>query len=291
MLVGIAGDEAEVLKALRDGDCEYAVVSLSNYELYIGKEEINSDCNLVRVGRDFRSNQNGFAVKTDAGTLCTSLVREMLNVHLKDLHEEGYIKELWSDLYSSQHDIRDQTCLDNSPEVSSDTMNLTNVGGIFLIHGGLLMLAILVYLIERQIRKKNNGKDFTRKDHKQFQNSLDVNPNFLGDDAIFTEMTTQSNKINAIENKVEDLSKTMAEMLILMKELQQGQVQLLTNTDDPNIKKRVYLAQETFNTSFHTSKSSIRSVSGGVQYDLGKDYDDESFRDDDFSYDTKAVFR
>jgi hypothetical protein len=97
-------------------------------------------------------------------------------------------------------------------------------------------------------------------------------------------MSSLRNKVDGIEGKVEDLTKTMTEMLMLMKQ-QQGQ----SPRDDPNANRRVYFAQETFNTA----SSSVHSTPGGFQYDLGGDVEDdeETFKDDDFSYDTNAVFK
>ncbi|GFH55628.1 hypothetical protein CTEN210_12104 [Chaetoceros tenuissimus] len=284
--------DQEVLTGVRDGDCNYAVLPLSNYELIRGSNEINGDCTLIRVGRNFKNYDIGMAVKSDAGTLCTSLVRDMVNVHMKDLHDEGFINELWSDLYREKHDIIDETCFDEtivSPEASSDTMNLTNLGGIFLVHGGLLVLALLVYVLERQLRRRNKLKGITSQDdilrHSQFlkRSTNHTHGVTLEDGDIHTEMSSLRNKVDGIEGKVEDSTKTMSEMLMLMKQQQQGQ----SPGNDPN--RKVYFAQETFNTA----ASSIHSTPGQIQYDLGGEVeeDNETFKDDDFSYDTNAVFK
>ena len=177
-----------------------------------------------------------------------------------------------------------------SPEASSDTMNLTNLGGIFLVHGGLLVLTLLVYVLERQIRRRNKLKGITSQDdilrHSQFlkRSANNTRGVTLDNNDIHTEMSSLRNKVDGIEGKVEDLTKTMTEMLMLMKQ-QKGQ----SPGDDPNANRRVYFAQETFNTA----SSSVHSTPGGVQYDLGGDVEDdeETFKDDDFSYDTNAVFK
>ncbi|GFH55632.1 hypothetical protein CTEN210_12108 [Chaetoceros tenuissimus] len=293
MLVTKVGDDG-VLKGVRDGECNFGVVALSSYELFQGKEEVNTDCNLIRVGRNFKTYENGLAVKADAGTLCTSLVRDMLNVHMKDLFEEGYIDELWKDLYREKHDVEDPTCFDETviSDTNSDTLNLTNVIGIFMVHGGLLFLALLVYILERYLRKRKklNGRDSTRADilrHSQFQrHSLNAHTQFTSSNSIegdheSTETAVLSEKVDVIESKVlgmeskmEDMATTLSEILKAVKQEQPVNVYDSSN-------RKSYTKQDTTDTA----RSSI-------QYDLGGNGDyEERFDDDNFSYDTNAVFR
>ena len=236
------------------------------------------------------SNQNGFAVKTDAGTLCTSLVREMLNVHLKDLWDDGFIDDLWSYSYGQKHDIFDETCFTENVVTtasSSDTMNLTNIGGIFLVHLGLLVVSFFVYLFERQIRKRKKliGRDSTKADilrHSEFQrrslygNYADASSDTVRFDNKSSEESLLSVKVDVIESKVfgiedkvQDLTNTMAEMMALMKQQQAASYHT------------GYAKQETFGTTMSSTQNDL---------DADGEYD-ERFDDDNFSYDTNAVFR
>ncbi|GFH57882.1 hypothetical protein CTEN210_14358 [Chaetoceros tenuissimus] len=157
-------NDEEVLLGVKEGQCDYAIVSLASYNLFRGMEAVNDDCNLVRIGRTFRSIRAGFATQSDAGTFCTSLVRDMLHAHLRNLQAEGFIDDAWDEHYSQSYDINDEKCFAASVSTtkeSSNTLNITNLGGMFLFHGILLVVSFGIYFLERSLRKKggNTGRD------------------------------------------------------------------------------------------------------------------------------------
>ena len=56
---------------------------------------MNGDCNLVHIGRKFKDFEAGFATRSDAGTLCTSLVRDVIHNHMNLMADEGFIAKAW----------------------------------------------------------------------------------------------------------------------------------------------------------------------------------------------------
>lgn len=159
ILVKKANDE-ESLLALGKGECDYAVMPLSNFESSRIKKDINGDCNLKRIGQTFQVEEAGYATYSDAGVLCTSMVRDVLNVHMQDLHDEGWIEEAWNDYYEQVQDIDDPKCFDDSSSVtkeSEETLDLINVGGIFLFHGALVCFAILLFVGEKFLERRNKN--------------------------------------------------------------------------------------------------------------------------------------
>ncbi|GFH43974.1 hypothetical protein CTEN210_00448 [Chaetoceros tenuissimus] len=151
-------DEKDVLMGLKGDDCDYGVMSLAAYELFRGQIDINGDCDLVRIGRNFRDLEDGFATISDAGTLCTSMIRDVINIHMQDMHDDGFIDKVWDEYYGSKHNIDDATCFDDSTSGGSsssdgETLDFLNMGGIFLLHGATLVVAMLVYFYEAYMRK------------------------------------------------------------------------------------------------------------------------------------------
>lgn len=155
---------------------------------------MNGDCKLEWIGRPFESPQAGFAVRSDAGTLCTSLVRDALNVHLLGMLSDGTINRLWdkhinrtatvhcngggggSDdgeengggedgrrlvrILKSANNAAAEAGGNNDNEEFTDTTQLTieNMGGVFLLHGILTALSVLWALLQwlrvRRMQKK-----------------------------------------------------------------------------------------------------------------------------------------
>lgn len=152
------------MRGLKDDECEYALISLSTWETLKGVKEYNEGCEIRRIGRPFRQYQNGFAVKIDAGTLCTSLVGEMLDLHLRDMMEEDThgksITKTNMILVTSVWKIR------LIYDESTDTLNLVNVGGIFILHIVLMVIGLFVYLFEADLKQwKKHGKHKFEKMH------------------------------------------------------------------------------------------------------------------------------
>ncbi|CAB9505230.1 receptor subunit 1 [Seminavis robusta] len=89
--------ETELLmyQALRQGQCGLAVTSMDTWLTYFSNEDYNPDCDLEWVGRQLLTIKSGFAVKADSGDLCSSLIRDVLNLHLAEIVGEGILEELW----------------------------------------------------------------------------------------------------------------------------------------------------------------------------------------------------
>lgn len=73
-------------------------------------------------------------MRSDAGVLCTSLVRDVFNVHLHKMYDEGYFDEAlqnlakWQDLlYCPIGDIGDEL-------EEASTLDMTHLGGAFIFH-------------------------------------------------------------------------------------------------------------------------------------------------------------
>lgn len=211
-------DEKDVLMGLKEDDCDYGVMSLAAYELFRGQIDVNGDCDLIRIGRNFRDLEDGFATISDAGTLCTSMIRDVINIHMQDMHDDGFIDKVWDEYYGRKHNIDDATCFNDSASGGSsssdgETLDFLNMGGIFLLHGATLLVAILVFFYEAYMRK-----DGILKQHQSFETGGRLGARRHPDRKGSMEMMkmndvetvrTDTSSLVALRKEVSDLSKAV----------------------------------------------------------------------------------
>lgn len=165
-----SADDDDVLIALQEDNCDYAVVGQTAWESGRRKKSVNKDCNLERIGRTFQELDASFATRSDAGVLCTSLVRDVLNIHLKEMKEEltnekDFIENAWEKYFVLEGDISDPTCFadesasDSNLNENSDTLNLTNLGGIFIFHFLFVGIAIIIGMTGHLYGKERRNKE------------------------------------------------------------------------------------------------------------------------------------
>lgn len=97
--------ELETFQALNDGLCEINVAYYQNWLGFSQQEAYNPRCDLEWVGRNVRTIQSGFATSVDTGYKCTSLVGNVLDVHLNEMELSGIIDNLWDEHYAKTRDL------------------------------------------------------------------------------------------------------------------------------------------------------------------------------------------
>lgn len=153
---------ADTYQKLGDGECFTLATRASDWQKYQRNEEVNDQCQLQWIGRAENINAGGPAAKIDIGTNCTSLVLHVIDIHIHEMIISGFIEKAWGDYIES---ISTKRCGSgdapgSSDEVSSEksSLNPIDVGGIFLVHGVMVVLAILVALVERKSWDKTKRK-------------------------------------------------------------------------------------------------------------------------------------
>ena len=86
-----------VFEGVRTGVCDIALTEVTSWEIFQQDATINGDCSLTWVGKPFVNIPASFGVKGDAGSLCTSLLRDVFNLYLHDMEIDGTIDELWDE--------------------------------------------------------------------------------------------------------------------------------------------------------------------------------------------------
>ena len=97
--------EIEAYDSLHAGECGLVAAYKANWLGYERDRRYNPTCDLEWVGRTVEDIQSGFAVKADAGYKCTSLIRDVINLHLNEMISAGALAEAWEKHYSKSEDI------------------------------------------------------------------------------------------------------------------------------------------------------------------------------------------
>ncbi|CAB9528670.1 expressed unknown protein [Seminavis robusta] len=88
-------DDRSSFESLTKGECALALTYVDKWLSAKLNPEYNPSCNLEWVGDRVKNIKSGFAVKADSGDKCSSLVRDVVNLHFIELIEKGVLAEAW----------------------------------------------------------------------------------------------------------------------------------------------------------------------------------------------------
>ena len=132
-------EDDQMFSAINDGTCVGSVMSYDEWRIQMGIKELNPDCQFGLVGRNINYMQAGFAVKHSSDK-CSWLVRDVLDLHLHDMTDDGFVDEVWKDHFKK---TREQKC--SPPSVGKPTqMKPSNTAGIFIL---MLLTSVLAMLL------------------------------------------------------------------------------------------------------------------------------------------------
>ena len=82
----------DVYQGLRRGDCIFAAETKASWLERKTVREYNPTCNLEWVGGDriVKEVTAGFATKADSGFHCSSLIRDVINLHMESIIADGW---------------------------------------------------------------------------------------------------------------------------------------------------------------------------------------------------------
>ena len=143
----------DVYNKINAGQCDLGLTSLGDWDGAKGNSKINGNCQLTWVGRVFRFYDGGFATLSDSGTLCTSLIRDVLNLHMLEMIEDGSLEELWEREYQLSADVNcDATAEVESDDSDTTQLGVADTGGIFIVHYAMVFIALIMAICKK---KKN----------------------------------------------------------------------------------------------------------------------------------------
>uniref|UniRef100_A0A7S3VGG4 Ionotropic glutamate receptor C-terminal domain-containing protein n=1 Tax=Chaetoceros debilis TaxID=122233 RepID=A0A7S3VGG4_9STRA len=140
---------------LNSGKCDIVSDTVWSWQEYERDEEFNTDCSLVQVGQRAEVSQRaGMAVQANR-TTCTSLLSRVLDYHLSCMNEEKILEK-----EQQKYLGKERTC-ENKKRAETHELDLKQLSGLFIFHGTLMILALVVVVYENgwSVRRERKGQN------------------------------------------------------------------------------------------------------------------------------------
>jgi hypothetical protein len=150
----------DTYQLLRDGKCLIMATRASDWDAYQRSAEVNADCTLQWIGRAESVIAAGTAHKIDVGKYCTSLAMHVVDIYMNEMIADGFVKEAWTNYVES---LATNKCLKSDASTideasKSSSLRPIDVGGIFVVHGFICLVAIVNILFEKRRKKRKTVK-------------------------------------------------------------------------------------------------------------------------------------
>lgn len=138
--------------------CKALLTNLGTFQLFQGDSDVNWDCSLSSEKRVVQNLPSGFATGVDTGTLCTSLISYVMNIHITEMISDGFIPMAWQNHVNKMATVNctEELAKANKNRPIGDDENfslrLEEMGGIFIMHMLLMVFAILLAFVDLQRR-------------------------------------------------------------------------------------------------------------------------------------------
>ena len=136
--------ELEVYQGIANGDCEIGLTHAESHKEYELKRKYNPNCRLEVVGIPVRPGISSFALM-DSATLCSSVVRNVLDYYLLQMIEDGKLESIKTAHYKAGADGCDSRENENKIPTS---FSASSLGGIFIIYYFVLIVAITLAVLK-----------------------------------------------------------------------------------------------------------------------------------------------
>jgi len=162
------GTDKEVVAGLRAGDCTYGIISAGFWRENSVSSDINNDCALTQIGNTVVHGEAGFATRSDLEWKCTSLIRDILQIHMQAIADDNSLEDIWQKQMERSRDI---TCSDKFNEGKNRQLNLINMGGIFILHLFIMALAVVRSIVKYFFRTRTKAKRVKEKQNVEGANT------------------------------------------------------------------------------------------------------------------------
>jgi Ligand-gated ion channel len=144
-----------------NGGCDVAAFKRNGVRLYQRSSRVNYDCSLALSKSVEVVIPAGMATAMDTGKFrCTALISSVLDYHLLNMIEDGFIENVWNAHLSKVGSIN---CFADSNQAqggslgsSASSLELGDVSGLFWLHVVLSLTALLISLYPFIHLNKNN---------------------------------------------------------------------------------------------------------------------------------------
>ena len=136
--------------------CGAVITIKGTFETYRSNKAVNWDCSLTTENRVIKSLPTGFATAFDVGIYCTSLISSVLNLHMTEMINDGFIAKAYQNHIRKISTTNCPMQLDITQDIKEDQYRLSmiDMAGIFIVHGCSLVLALVYASYHRWWKKK-----------------------------------------------------------------------------------------------------------------------------------------
>ena len=169
----VYGDDFDATyENLRNGKCLMMAARAADWDMFQRNAALNPDCSLKWIGRAEMVNSAGPASKIDVGEYCSSFVNHVIDIHMYEMIADGFVEEAWNNHVEA---LATNKCLDSDTSSTDEAGNSRSlrpidVGGIFLIHVCVCLLAIIHAWFEKRRKQR---KPFEAEASNKLEETLD----------------------------------------------------------------------------------------------------------------------
>lgn len=213
-------DEKSSLQSLHDDTCDVAIVSISSWISYQRQSEVNGKCDLEWVGRPVVRTPAGVVVQADSGILCTSLLGDVLTVHLREMIADGTVEKAWEAQVAFTADLNcDAVATERNGE--EDRLSADGLAGIFILHGAVTVGALLYALYAKYGPSRGTRSApiaSTSNNTKQEDVSASVpEPTTRTEDDVWDEIREQREEIRQQREELAGVARQLEVLTVLLK--------------------------------------------------------------------------
>jgi hypothetical protein len=184
--------------AIDRGECDMVLTTVGTWESKRRDIVYNRDCQKQWVGRVVSFTTAGFTIRDSAG-LCTSLLRDVLNLHMLEMKIDGTFDTIW-DTHLEKSATNNCLAGDDSSDKDSDigSLSVKDVGGIFIAHSFAMAFAFALSLFDlfRRSRSKSHSKLKAEKQMKSTERD--------DSHSIISHISGDNNSVESFPFKAED---------------------------------------------------------------------------------------
>jgi len=211
--------DKDIIDGLNNGECDYAITSMTYWKEAQASSQHNKACNLTQIGRMVETYEAGFASKSDAGTRCTSLIRDVFDAHLREMRMDGFLDKTWNMHFSKRSDVAcsepNEVGFDTNTSDITQQLSIKGMGGIFILHFVFLGIAcILSALTKWKARKHEERK------RRELVLGEDADDAVVSHDSVTppTTLNTVANELNLIKLEQSNMQSNLTDEMKLINE-------------------------------------------------------------------------
>ena len=216
-------NEQDLYALMRDGQCKGSITFNQYWHQYLNKKVVNAvegtpRCQIVSpAGSRILFGEGGFAVKADAGGKdgrCSSLVREVLDLHMNEMWHDGFVTKALESFFNAQSEIRPPCVSEGvAQSLSSDTTGVQGMAGTFIIHFACSILAVIVSLLARYIQPptpasqqcEETAEQQVKGDHQEENEAIKI---------IMKALDEQCKKLERLTQRIESVDENVTQMVV-----------------------------------------------------------------------------